>query len=88
MNVIVTHRNYTDKLTSLWTEKYRTVAEAKAAIKLDAKAFLNAHQVGRNEPLVLKFKQVSKWVNPKTEDYFMACGQDGTVCYWQYFICK
>lgn len=80
----VTFRNSTDKLTSMFDESYKSIAEAKTAIIVDSTMFLKAHHY-HGGPVGMKFRQKSRWINPKSEDYYFAQGQDGTQCVWQYF---
>lgn len=82
LTVRVTFRNEAEKLTNMLTEKFNSVGEAKEAIEFDADYFLNGHRhlIGK------KYRQKRGWVNPYTEDYYVARGQDGCTCYWQYFV--
>ena len=73
-SIRVTCRASDEKLTSMFTGDFPSVAVAKAAMKEDAKAWCQAHN-GK-----------MKWVNPKTEDYLEATSKSGNLtCVWQYF---
>lgn len=81
---LVTFRNSTDKLTSMFTEKFNSVKDAKDAIESDAEYFLEAHRYDGDDTGT-RIRQLRHWVNPKTEDYFEVRGQDGVQCVYQYF---
>lgn len=83
--VLVTFRNSNDNLTSMFMTKFASVKAAKDAIEHDAAFFADAHMVTSKSGVEMKFKQHSKWVNPKSEDYYEVQGQDGVKCVWQYF---
>lgn len=79
---LVTFRNSYDKLTCMFTEKFTTVEDAKAAIEFDAEAFSTVHNVKYRNA---QKRPSAKWVHPETEDYFEAKCRDGMSCVWQYF---
>lgn len=85
--VIVTFRNSVDQLTSMFTARYRSVEQAKAAIFRDAMFFLDQHDhVSKHDAYTNTRRKVSHgWKKPKTLDYFEAKAKDGTSCIWQYF---
>lgn len=84
---IVTFRNSTDNLTSMFTTKYTTPEAAKCAIQHDAEFFLSTHnKVSKHDAYVgLKRKASRGWKKPATLDYYEAKAKDGTSCIWQYF---
>ena len=73
--VITAFRKSTDKLTSFCTVPFRTVANAKNGIELDASFFCSKH------PGTIDLG----WIKPKTLDYYCVQMKNGTMCYWQYF---
>lgn len=91
---LVTFRNSYDKLTCMFTEKFTSIKDAKAAIECDGAAFKDAHQkivkyeYTGNLPWNAKLpghRTYARWVHPETEDYYEVRGRDGQSCVWQYF---
>ena len=68
----VTFKSSDDQLVCMYTNVFSNVKDAKKAIKEDAKQWIKVHG-----------NAMSKWMSP--EDYYMAVGNDGKTCIWQYF---
>lgn len=84
---IVTFRNSYDNLTSMITQKFSSLDEAKEAIELDGAFFKSAHNhVSKHDAYTgRKRRATARWVNPNTYDYYEVKAKDGESCIWQYF---